>query len=82
MGINPQSHFYGAMPSQILHLVRHNAIIKEKATAISDDLKTKAGCRDLPLSEPRRLVVGAEKNLSYQICVCHEEPQAADLILL
>ena len=68
-------------PKRVIH-VRHNAIIKEKATAISDDLKTKAGCRDLPLSEPRRLVVGAEKNLSYQICVCHEEPQAADLILL
>lgn len=31
--------------------VRHNAIIKEKATTITDDLKTKAGKRDIPLSD-------------------------------
>ena len=35
---------------KVIH-VRHNAIIKEKATTISSDLKTKAGKRDIPLSE-------------------------------
>lgn len=35
---------------KVIH-VRHNAIIKEKTTTISDDLKTKAGRRDLPMSE-------------------------------
>lgn len=35
---------------KIIH-VRHNAIIKEKTTTISDDLKTKAGRRDIPMLE-------------------------------
>lgn len=34
---------------KVIH-VRHNAIIKENATTISDDLKTKAGRRDIPMS--------------------------------
>lgn len=34
---------------KIIH-VRHNAIIKEKATNISDDPKIKAGRRDIPMS--------------------------------
>lgn len=33
---------------KIIH-VCHNAIIKERKTTISDDLKTKAGKRDIPL---------------------------------
>lgn len=35
---------------KVIH-VCHNAIIKEKVTTISGDLKTKAGRRDIPLSE-------------------------------
>lgn len=35
---------------KVIH-VRHNAIIKEKATTITNDLKTKAGKRDIPLSD-------------------------------
>lgn len=35
---------------KLIH-VRHNAVIKEKATTISNDLKTKAGRRDIPMSE-------------------------------
>lgn len=35
---------------KVIHVV-HNAIIKEKVTTISDDLKTKAGRRDIPLSD-------------------------------
>ena len=35
---------------KIIH-VRHNAVIRETSTTISEELKTKAGRRDLPLSE-------------------------------
>ncbi len=51
-------------PKRVIH-VRHNTIIKEKATAISDDLKTKAGHRDLPLSEPLAVWLSAQKKISH-----------------
>lgn len=35
---------------KVIH-VRHNAVIRETSTTISEELKTKAGRRDLPLSE-------------------------------
>lgn len=35
---------------KVIH-VRHNAIIKEKVTAVSEALKTKAARRDLPMSD-------------------------------
>lgn len=36
--------------SKIVH-IRHNAIVKQGETTISDEMKTKAGRRDVPLSE-------------------------------
>nr|WP_325254064.1 site-specific integrase [uncultured Oscillibacter sp.] len=45
--------------------VRHNAIIKEKATIISDDLKTKAGRRDIPMSEELALWLEEQKRKAH-----------------
>ena len=42
--------------------VRHNAIIKEKKTTISNDLKTKAGRRDIPISEELELWLAERKS--------------------
>lgn len=48
---------------KIIH-VRHNAIIKEKTTTISDDLKTKAGRRDIPMSEELEYWLAERKSKS------------------
>lgn len=45
--------------------VRHNAIIKEKTTTISDDLKTKAGRRDIPMSEELELWLVERKSKAH-----------------
>lgn len=49
---------------KVIH-VRHNAIIKEKATTISDDLKTEAGRRDLPMSEELEQWLTEQKSKSH-----------------
>lgn len=36
--------------AKVIH-VRHNAVVKEGETRVSEDLKTKAAKRNLPLSE-------------------------------
>lgn len=48
---------------KIIH-VRHNAIIKEKTTTISDDPKTKAGRRDIPMSEELECWLAERKSKS------------------
>ena len=53
---------------KIIH-VRHNAIIKEKTTTISDDLKTKAGRRDIPMSEELEFWLAERKSKAHSKCV-------------
>ncbi len=45
--------------------VRHNAIIKEGQTTISDDLKTKAGRRDIPLSNELACWLAEQKRTTH-----------------
>ena len=49
---------------KVIH-VRHNAVIRETSTTISEELKTKAGRRDLPLSEILEMWLVAQRKISH-----------------
>ena len=49
---------------EVIH-IRHNAVIGRYETTVSEDMKTKAGKRDVPLSEERELWLAVRKKTSY-----------------
>lgn len=49
---------------KVIH-IRHNAVIGQHETTVSEDIKTKAGKRDVPLSEELELWLAARKKTSH-----------------
>lgn len=49
---------------EVIH-IRHNAVIGQYETTVSEDMKTKAGKRDVPLWEERGLWLAARKKTSH-----------------
>ena len=50
--------------AKVIH-IRHNAMIGQYETTVSEDMKTKAGKRDVPLSEELELWLAARKKTSH-----------------
>ncbi len=50
--------------AKMIH-IQHNAVMSETSTTINDFLKTKAGCRDVPLSEELGKWLAAQKKISH-----------------
>ena len=50
--------------AKVIH-IRHNAVIGRYETTVSEDMKTKAGKRDVPLSEELELWLAARKKTSH-----------------
>lgn len=50
--------------AKVIH-IRHNAVIGQYKTKVSEDMKTKAGKRDVPLSEELELWLAARKKTSH-----------------
>jgi len=50
--------------AKMIH-IQHNAVMSETSTTINDFLKTKAGCRDVPISEELGKWLAAQKKISH-----------------
>lgn len=66
---------------KVIH-VRHNTVVSERETTVSEDLKTNAAKRNLPLSEELEEWLVQRKNLPFPVCDRHGEPQTSDEIFL